>query len=156
MNADHLAHPYNRQKSGSITSRQRLQARAVCPSEWVRYPRWGLFFAALVRAAKRAEKYLAGNDSKKRFLRPSRHSLPLHYATKGSKLVIVDIPQGQSRVRLIRLGIVKGAPIKCLERLAGGTVVIEKSRQEIAIGAALAKTILVAYRSAERSAKSEA
>ncbi len=150
VNTDHLAPPYNRQKLGSTTSRQHVQARAACPSEWVRSPRWGLFFAALVGAAKRAEKYLAGNGSKKRFSRPP-DSVPLHSAIKGSKLVIVDIPQGQSRVRLIRLGIVKGAPITCLERLAGGTVVIEKSRQEVAIGAALAKTILVAYKGAEGS-----
>lgn len=73
------------------------------------------------------------------------NSVPLHSVAKGSSLVIVDIPEGQSRMRLIRLGIVKGEPIKCLERLAGGTVVIEKGRQEVAIGATLAKTILVAY-----------
>jgi Fe2+ transport system protein FeoA len=37
----------------------------------------------------------------------------------------------------------EGEQIRCIERLPGGTVVIEKSRQEIAIGAALANTILV-------------
>jgi Fe2+ transport system protein FeoA len=50
---------------------------------------------------------------------------------------------------LIRLGVVKGEFIRCLERLPGGTVVIQKHRQEIAIGVTLAKTILVAHVHAE-------
>ena len=46
---------------------------------------------------------------------------------------------------MIRLGILKGQLVRCLERLPGGTVVIEKNRQEIAIGVALARLILVVY-----------
>lgn len=79
------------------------------------------------------------------------HGVPLHSVTKGSILTIIDIPEGRSREQLIRLGILKGELIKCLERLPGGTVVIEKNRQEIAIGATLAKTILVAYASEDGS-----
>ena len=45
----------------------------------------------------------------------------------------------------------KGEVVRCIERLPGGTVVIEKNRQEIAIGAALAKTIIVDSFSAEES-----
>jgi Fe2+ transport system protein FeoA len=67
----------------------------------------------------------------------------LYFVTKGSNLTIVDIPAGKSREQLIRLGIMKGENIRCVERLPGGTVVIEKNRRELAIGAALAKTILV-------------
>lgn len=37
----------------------------------------------------------------------------------------------------------KGEVVRCIERLPGGTVVIEKNRQEVAVGAALAKTIIV-------------
>jgi Fe2+ transport system protein FeoA len=70
--------------------------------------------------------------------------IPLHQVKKGSRLVVVEIPEGQSRSKLIRLGVVKGEFIRCLERLPGGTVVIQKHRQEIAIGVALARTILVA------------
>jgi len=77
------------------------------------------------------------------------NGIPLDQVTKGSSLLIIDIPEGRSRERLIRLGILKGQLIKCIERLPGGTVVIEKNRQEIAIGATLAKTILVAYGSAD-------
>ena len=73
------------------------------------------------------------------------HGIALDQITKGSALVVIDVPEGRSRERLIRLGILSGQRIKCIERLPGGTVVIEKNRQEIAIGATLAKTILVAY-----------
>jgi Fe2+ transport system protein FeoA len=69
--------------------------------------------------------------------------VPLDGATKGSRLIILAIPQGQCRTQLIRLGVLVGEVIRCIERMPGGTVVIEKNRQEIAIGAALAKTILV-------------
>jgi ferrous iron transport protein A len=77
------------------------------------------------------------------------NGVPLDRVTKGSSLLIIDIPEGRSRERLIRLGILTGQVIKCIERLPGGTVVIEKNRQEIAIGAALAKTIRVAYAGAD-------
>lgn len=76
-------------------------------------------------------------------------SLPLHQVPKGSRVVIIDIPDGKSKDQLIRLGILKGEFVKCLERLPGGTIVIEKNRQEIAIGVTLARTILVAYANTE-------
>ena len=69
--------------------------------------------------------------------------IPLHQAAKGSRLMIVDIPEGRAKSQLIRLGVVKGEFIRCLERLPGGTIVIQKHRQEIAIGVALARTIFV-------------
>lgn len=67
----------------------------------------------------------------------------LSTVSKGSSLRVIDIPQGVQGTRLIRLGMIRGAFIKCLERLPGGTVVIGINRQEIAIGASLANTILV-------------
>lgn len=75
--------------------------------------------------------------------------IPLHEVDKGSRLVIIDIPEGRARSQLIRLGVVKGEFIRCLERLPGGTIVIQKHRQEIAIGVTLARTILVAYASSD-------
>ena len=72
-------------------------------------------------------------------------SIPLHQVNKGSRLVVLDIPEGRARAQLIRLGVVKGEFIRCLERLPGGTIVIQKHRQEIAIGVTLARSILVAY-----------
>ena len=80
-------------------------------------------------------------------------SIPLHKVQKGSRLVIIEIPEGRSRSQLIRLGVVKGEFIRCLERLPGGTVVIQKHRQEIAIGVTLARTILVAYVNPEQQDK---
>lgn len=80
---------------------------------------------------------MAGND------------IPLDCVARGSRFIIVDIPDRQSRARLIRFGIVRGELIHCLEKLPGGTVVIRKDRQEIGIGTSLAKTILVAYASPE-------
>jgi Fe2+ transport system protein FeoA len=77
----------------------------------------------------------------------------LHEVKKGSRLVVIEIPEGQSRSKLIRLGVVKGEFIRCLERLPGGTVVIQKHRQEIAIGVTLARTIVVAYVNAEEHTK---
>ena len=60
--------------------------------------------------------------------------------------VVVAVPPGRSRTQLIRLGILEGEAIRVIERMPGGTVVIEKNRREIAIGAALAKTLLVVAR----------
>jgi ferrous iron transport protein A len=56
---------------------------------------------------------------------------------------VVEVPAGKSREQLIRLGILKGETIRCIQRLPGGTMLIEKNRQEIAIGATLASSILV-------------
>jgi len=69
----------------------------------------------------------------------------LHKVPKGTRVMIVGVPEGKRKSQLIRLGIIKGAFIRCLERLPGGTVVIEKNRQEIAIGMTLAKLIIVTY-----------
>jgi Fe2+ transport system protein FeoA len=63
--------------------------------------------------------------------------------SKGSSLRVIEIPQSVEGTRLIRLGVVKGAVIRCLEKLPGGTVVVALNRQEIAIGSSLTKTILV-------------
>jgi ferrous iron transport protein A len=62
---------------------------------------------------------------------------------KGITVRIVEIPQGRSRAQLIRLGIVEGHLIRCLERLPGGTVIVQNHRQEVAMGAVLARSILV-------------
>ncbi len=62
---------------------------------------------------------------------------------KGRKAVVVEVPAGKSRDQLIRLGIHAGEKIRCLQRLPGGTMLIEKHRQEIAIGVALAEVITV-------------
>jgi len=72
-------------------------------------------------------------------------AVPLHTISKGSRVLIMEVPEGKGKSQLIRLGILKGEFIRCLERLPGGTMVIEKNRREIAIGMNLAKSIFVAY-----------
>jgi Fe2+ transport system protein FeoA len=81
-------------------------------------------------------------------------SLSLSSAVKGIRLIVTGVPEGRARTQLIRLGIMEGEEIRCIERLPGGTVVIEKSRQEIAIGAALAETILIEPAGAEEDSRS--
>ena len=69
--------------------------------------------------------------------------ISLNSAPKGSRVCIVEVPEGRGRTQLVRLGVLKGEFIRCLERLPGGTIVIEKNRREIALGASLARGILV-------------
>lgn len=62
---------------------------------------------------------------------------------RGRKAIVLEVPVGKSRDQLIRLGIHAGEVVRCLQRLPGGTMLIEKHRQEIAIGVALAGAIKV-------------
>ncbi len=62
---------------------------------------------------------------------------------KGNFLTIVNLPSGLIKVQLMRLGILEGDKLFCLERLPGGTIIIQKNRQEIAIGYELAKQIKI-------------
>ncbi len=66
----------------------------------------------------------------------------LDKAKKGKFLKILSLPKGLTRIQLIRFGITEGDIVLCLERLPGGTVVIRKNRQEIAIGFDIAREIL--------------
>jgi len=62
---------------------------------------------------------------------------------KGTSFTIIQLPSGTVKVQLIRLGLSEGDTILCLERLPGGTVILQKHRQEIAVGYELAKLIIV-------------
>ena len=61
----------------------------------------------------------------------------------GFNLTIYSLPDGEIKLQLIRLGISEGAQVDCLQRLPGGTIVLQKNHQEIAIGRDLAKRIFV-------------
>jgi ferrous iron transport protein A len=61
----------------------------------------------------------------------------------GCWLRIIGLPRGMYRAQFVRLGLSEGERILCLERLPGGTVVIQKRRQQIALGFALAREVLV-------------
>lgn len=56
---------------------------------------------------------------------------------------IHSLPRGLVRAQFIRFGIHEGEKVHCYEKLPGGTVVIQKHRQQIAIGHKLAKEIMV-------------
>jgi len=53
------------------------------------------------------------------------------------------MPHGPLRAQFIRMGISEGDSATCFERLPGGTVVLQKNRQQIAIGRSLANEILI-------------
>jgi Fe2+ transport system protein FeoA len=53
------------------------------------------------------------------------------------------LPAGDIRSQFIRLGLVEGAVVSCLEKLPGGTIVLEFSRQEVALSGDLARSITI-------------
>ncbi len=63
------------------------------------------------------------------------------------------MPAGTLRAQFIRVGISEGEKVKCLERLPGGTVVLQKNRQQIAVGHQLARQILVIVLHGEEPAR---
>lgn len=75
---------------------------------------------------------------------PQNH-IPLSKVKKGTIVRIINLPDGFARTQLIRFGIVEGDLVKCLEHLPGGTIVIQKNRQEIALGSKLTHKIIVVY-----------
>lgn len=69
------------------------------------------------------------------------NNLTLDKAKKGTFITILSLPSGLYKMQLIRLGLTEGMKVFCLERLPGGTIVLQRNRQEIAIGFDLAKKI---------------
>ena len=66
----------------------------------------------------------------------------LYRVKRGERIVIRSLPLDDAlRSQCIRLGLSIGAPLYCIERLPGGTVVVESARQEIALGRSLAEKI---------------
>jgi ferrous iron transport protein A len=59
---------------------------------------------------------------------------------------IIALPDDDAlRSQCIRLGLCTGASFTCIQRLPGGTIVVETGRQEIALGNSLAKSIAVVF-----------
>lgn len=67
----------------------------------------------------------------------------LNKSRKGNSVVVLNLPDGDLKSQFIRLGITEGSNVKISERLPGGTIVLQKNRQEIAVGSELAKKIKV-------------
>lgn len=81
---------------------------------------------------------------------PKQKTVPLILVSAGNSVKIISLPEGTLRAQFIRLGISEGERVMCLERLPGGTVVIQKNRQQIALGHKLAKQIVVQIESSSR------
>lgn len=81
----------------------------------------------------------------------TQRSLPLSKIKAGTYVTVVTIPDGNYKAQFIRFGIIEGEKIYCMTRLPGGTLIIRKNRQEIAIGPALSGQILVQLSSLLRS-----
>ena len=82
--------------------------------------------------------------------RPQTSHHRLVDARRGDVGTIQSLPDNDElRSQCIRLGLCAGASFTCLERLPGGTIVLESSRQEIALGRPLAQSINVILRSPE-------
>ena len=81
---------------------------------------------------------------------PRQRTIPLIFVKTGNSVRIVSVPAGSLRAQFLRLGFSEGERVICLERLHGGTVVIQKNRQQIALGHKLAKQILVQVEAAAR------
>ena len=61
---------------------------------------------------------------------------------RGEEAIIGTLPSDEElRSQCIRLGLAPGSTISCIERLPGGTVVLQSARQEIALGRSLAERI---------------
>ena len=69
--------------------------------------------------------------------------MTLDKAKKGQIIMIKSIPDGLIRVQAIRFGINEGSVITCREIVPAGPVIVERQKQEIAIGRNLAKSIMV-------------
>ena len=70
-----------------------------------------------------------------------KKSVPLTQLHKGRTATVIGLPHGLLKSQLIRLGVFEGQHIKCVHRLPGGTMVIERNRQEIALGKKLAQQV---------------
>jgi len=69
--------------------------------------------------------------------------VPLVLVRSGDHVRIISVPSGKLRTQFIRLGINEGERVICLERLPGGTIVVQKNRQQIALGHQLARQVIV-------------
>ncbi len=69
--------------------------------------------------------------------------MTLDQAKKGASYVIESIPKGKVQAQAIRFGLTEGAVITCSEVIPLGPIIINKNRQEIAVGRTLAGKITV-------------
>jgi len=69
--------------------------------------------------------------------------MTLDTSKKGQLIKIVTIPNETVRAQAIRFGIAEGESVLCQEVIPAGPVILQKNRQEIAVGRKLASQITV-------------
>lgn len=69
--------------------------------------------------------------------------MTLDEAERGQEVKIISVAAGDIRVQAIRFGVSTGEVVKCVEKIWQGPIIIERGKQEIAVGRNLAKKIQV-------------
>lgn len=76
----------------------------------------------------------------------TEYTIPLIESTPGQVLRIFSLPRHETvYYHFIRLGIHEGQTVTCYAKLPGGTIVLKKNRQYVAIGHALAQQVRVVF-----------
>ncbi len=69
--------------------------------------------------------------------------IPLSRIEVGTTGCISMLPDGIEGAQLVRLGLSEGANVLCLQRLPGGTLVLQHNRTEVALSRDLACRIFL-------------
>lgn len=69
--------------------------------------------------------------------------ITLDKVKKGDAIKIISIPDDQVRAQAIRFGIAENEIVKIVQVVPAGPIVLEKGKQEIAIGRNLAQKITI-------------
>ncbi len=86
---------------------------------------------------------MQGLYGKQETYRRKGNGMKLSTIHKGGRVKIDQLPEGEIRSQFIRIGLMEGAIVCCLERLPGGTLVLQQSRQEVAVSGDIAAHISV-------------
>ncbi|WP_324824248.1 ferrous iron transport protein A [Sinanaerobacter sp. ZZT-01] len=70
-------------------------------------------------------------------------SLPLSQIRKNQSVQILSIPNTDVRSQALRLGMMEGSSVLCLEKLRHGPIVLLVENQQIAIGYLLTQNIRI-------------
>lgn len=69
--------------------------------------------------------------------------MTLEKANKGQLVKVISIPNDTVRAQAIRFGIAEGERVICQEVIPLGPIILQKNKQEIAVGRKLAELIEV-------------
>ena len=69
--------------------------------------------------------------------------MTLNQLNRGQTVILLDLPSGIIRSQSVRLGLMPGTEVTCVQKMPKGPVIIRKNHQQIAVGEALAAQITV-------------